>query len=257
MKKKEVNKPIKSFIVLVVTIILASVVVYVNFLSELPLDLIFTYLAIGFVLLDLIILIQKLFSRKKKNIEKSEKKEKKKEVKKVLVKKADNVKHIETKIRLKMSMFIIFLLSIIGFVAGTFLKNDNIVGVSLFFMFIALIFYRFGRTRHKVKIKKEKVELENKVTISEISKKKPISDKIPVKELPKGLKIELKGHETDMDVLYKIVEQRGKIKISTLTDHFNMDRKKIEELATILEDHELARIYYPAVGEPEVRKWQK
>jgi len=85
--------------------------------------------------------------------------------------------------------------------------------------------------------------------------KRPKKEKIPlVKELSKSLKIEIGEYETDIDVLYKIIEKKGRIKLSAIARYFGIDKRKAEEWAAILEEHKLAEIHYPAIGEPELRR---
>ncbi len=74
------------------------------------------------------------------------------------------------------------------------------------------------------------------------------------KESPKPRKIELGRYETHLDALYEMVEKRGKVKLSVIAQYFGVDRKKIEEWAAILEEHDLLKLHYPAIGEPELIK---
>lgn len=60
--------------------------------------------------------------------------------------------------------------------------------------------------------------------------------------------------ETDFDVLYRLVLDKNKVKISEIAKLFKIDKKKAEEWVQILDEHNLVRIYYPAMGEPEIRK---
>ncbi len=69
-------------------------------------------------------------------------------------------------------------------------------------------------------------------------------------------KIKLKGNETELDVLYKKVKKKGKIKFSDAAKYLGVDKKKIEEWAGILEEHSLIQVHYPAIGEPELKKWK-
>ena len=64
-------------------------------------------------------------------------------------------------------------------------------------------------------------------------------------------------YETDIDVLYKIIERIGRIKLSAIAKYFGVDQKKVEEWAQILHEHELVDIYYPPIGEPELRRCKK
>ena len=63
--------------------------------------------------------------------------------------------------------------------------------------------------------------------------------------------------ETDLDKLVNFVNQVEAIKLSTVTKLFNISLKKAEEWAKILDSHNIARLHYPGIGEPELRKWKK
>lgn len=89
----------------------------------------------------------------------------------------------------------------------------------------------------------------------EEQEKKPKKEKITlVKELSRNLKIDIGKYETDIDALYKIIEKTGRIKLSAISTYFGIDKRKAEEWATILQEHNLAEIHYPAMGGPEIRK---
>ncbi len=75
-----------------------------------------------------------------------------------------------------------------------------------------------------------------------------------VRVIPKALKIEMGKYDTDLDVLHKIIEKSGRIKLSAISRYFGVNQKKAEEWATILQEHKLAEIHYPPVGEPELKK---
>lgn len=63
--------------------------------------------------------------------------------------------------------------------------------------------------------------------------------------------------ETDLDKLVNFVNQVEAIKLSTVTKLFNISLKKAEEWAKILDSHNIVRLHYPGIGEPELRKWKK
>jgi len=63
--------------------------------------------------------------------------------------------------------------------------------------------------------------------------------------------------ETDLDKLVNFVNQVEVIKLSTAAKLFNISLKKAEEWAKILDGHDLVRLHYPGIGEPELRKWKK
>ena len=123
----------------------------------------------------------------------------------------------------------------------------------------------YSTTRTKLKrekiLRKEEKKSE-KLRLKEEERKKKEDEegrkkieKVPlVKELSRSLKIEIGKYETDIDVLYKIIERNGRIKLSAISSYFGIDQRKAEEWATILQEHDLAEIYYHPIGGPELRK---
>lgn len=137
--------------------------------------------------------------------------------------------------KLRIFYFILFLLSIVGaIIAYLFYKNIIAMVIALILMILSL----FGFI--KIRKPKEEISEGEKVAV--------------VKKLPSRPRIELGRYETDLDVLYRLIEQRGAIKLPAISKYFGIDRKKAEEWATILQDHNLAEIRYPAIGEPELIK---
>ncbi|MBW2989817.1 hypothetical protein KY358_05880 [Candidatus Woesearchaeota archaeon] len=108
----------------------------------------------------------------------------------------------------------------------------------------------FSGLSRKKKAKKEEPHEEEK---------KPKKKSIPlVKELSKSWKIEVGRYETDIDVLYKIIDKKGRISLSAVADYFGVTKAKAEEWASILQEHDLADIHYPPIGDPElVRKGEQ
>lgn len=108
--------------------------------------------------------------------------------------------------------------------------------------------------RIKNALGKESKKTEN-LRLKEEKGGKKRESKVPlIRELSKNLKIDIGKYETDIDALYKIIEKTGRIKLSAISDYFGIDKKKAEEWATILNEHGLAEIHYPAIGEPELRR---
>ncbi len=81
--------------------------------------------------------------------------------------------------------------------------------------------------------------------------KKLMKDKIilAVRQLSR----EKKTNETDIDHLYELIKRLKKLRISEIALAFGIDIKKAEEWAKILEEHDLAVIYYPPLGEAELK----
>lgn len=60
---------------------------------------------------------------------------------------------------------------------------------------------------------------------------------------------------TDLDVLYKLLQDKKKLKISSISKLFNVPKDKALEWGKILDNHNLAIVEYPAFTEPEL--WVK
>lgn len=63
-------------------------------------------------------------------------------------------------------------------------------------------------------------------------------------------------HETDLDRLYDAVKTRGGVKLGEVSSTFKVSKKQAEDWANILEKYGLIELYYPVIGEPELR-WKK
>lgn len=79
--------------------------------------------------------------------------------------------------------------------------------------------------------------------------KEIVEEKEEIGEVPSSM-------ETDIDKILVVIKERKKIKFGELQKMFSVDKSTIEQWAKILEDHGLAEIFYPTLGEPELR-WKK
>ena len=59
--------------------------------------------------------------------------------------------------------------------------------------------------------------------------------------------------ETEIDRLYELLKQKKRIKISTISKAFKVDKNTILEWSKILESGNLAEIEYPHFGSPSVK----
>jgi hypothetical protein len=74
------------------------------------------------------------------------------------------------------------------------------------------------------------------------------------KELDKiDLKENLKASETDLDVLYKLLKEKNKVRISTITKAFKIDKNLAMEWGKTLEEGGLAVIDYPRFSGPVLK----
>ncbi len=85
----------------------------------------------------------------------------------------------------------------------------------------------------------------------------PEHKKVKIEQLKREVTRKQGDYETDFDKLHKLVEKYGRIKISDIAETFNISKHEAEEWASILEQHNLATIYYPAIGGPEIVRKRK
>jgi len=58
--------------------------------------------------------------------------------------------------------------------------------------------------------------------------------------------------ETDIDILYKILQQKKVLRLEAASKLFNVNKDTVMEWFKILEDGDLAEIHYPTVGSPKI-----
>jgi len=101
------------------------------------------------------------------------------------------------------------------------------------------------------KIRKSKEEiLKKEKKLGKFQKNREEIEKII--KTKKGLEPKAK-YETDFDVLLALINKYERLKISDVAKIFGISIKKAEAWATILEQHDLLEIHYPAIGEPELK----
>ena len=75
-------------------------------------------------------------------------------------------------------------------------------------------------------------------SILELNIQKPVSNKSEIR--------------TDIDVLYNLLKEKKRIKLSLIAKSFNITKEEVMEWCKILESGGLATIEYPKLGEPEL-----
>ena len=60
--------------------------------------------------------------------------------------------------------------------------------------------------------------------------------------------------ETDIDKLYDIIEEKGKVTLAVVAKTLNSPEDKVRDWADILEEHDMIDIDYPVVGSPILKK---
>ena len=62
----------------------------------------------------------------------------------------------------------------------------------------------------------------------------------------------LSKSETEIDVLYRILQEKKSLSVGTIAKTFGITKEKAIEWAKILEDNDLATVEYPAFNDPQV-----
>ncbi len=63
----------------------------------------------------------------------------------------------------------------------------------------------------------------------------------------------VKTIETKLDELFNMLEKEKAIKLSVIIKKFNIKREEALDWCSVLTEHGLAELIYPAFGEPELR----
>ncbi len=211
------------------------------------------YILITLIVLGvLFILYREAFSRKKlsspaeeivkKIAEKKTLAEKKIAAKEVI--KSSEKKSAKTGMKKQHVYLMLVLISVVMVLSGFILKNMPAVFIGLVLAGLSMFAYTQLKKSGAIGAQKPSM-LANMLKKQEDAK---------AKEGQKLAKVELGKYETYFDVLYKIVDTKGSVKLSVLAQYFGVNKKRIEEWATILEEHNMLAIHYPMFGEPEIAK---
>ncbi|MFH1331782.1 MAG: hypothetical protein ABIH63_00675 [archaeon] len=172
------------------------------------------------------------------------KKPKEKKVVGAVVDESKKVGKPVSKFKPKLMLFVV--LFIFAVVAVLVLNSRGIVSFSdpyfllslgaLFFIsiiIVALRFYRYYRA---------KTEIQEKVSRETIS------------VIKKSIVAKSSKYKTDLDRLYELVNEKGKLTLSDVAKGFNISIEMAEEWAKILESHNMITLNYPPFGEVELCK---
>ncbi|MDP2906814.1 MAG: hypothetical protein Q8O03_02640 [Nanoarchaeota archaeon] len=105
--------------------------------------------------------------------------------------------------------------------------------VGLFMLYVIVNIYKLRKE------KKTKEEKQEKVVLAKIKKE----------VVAKASK-----YETDVDKLYRLIEEVGCLTITEVSEGFGITREQAEEWGKILESHDLIELNYPAIGELQLCK---
>lgn len=73
----------------------------------------------------------------------------------------------------------------------------------------------------------------------------------------KDINIKQEKSKTELDVLYDLLKEKKHLQLATIAKIFQVSEETVHEWAKILESGNLATIYYPRLGEPEIRIKEK
>lgn len=105
--------------------------------------------------------------------------------------------------------------------------------VGLFALYILINVY---------KVRKEKKTKEEK------------QEKVVLAKIKKEVVAKASKYETDVDKLYKLIEEVGCLTLTEISEGFGISREQAEEWGKILESHDLIELNYPAIGELQLCK---
>jgi hypothetical protein len=105
--------------------------------------------------------------------------------------------------------------------------------VGLFMLYILVNIYK---VRKEKKIKEEKKE------------------EVVLAKIKKEVVAKASKYETDVDKLYKLIEEVGCLTLTEISEGFGISKEQAEEWGKILESHDLIELNYPAIGELQLCK---
>jgi len=273
-KEKKSPKIHYSFIKIVLNLIFlvgASLVVYSSFKG----DLNTTLLGIGITFLSLVtdIIITRLSKKpikSKKHVPKHKKKRvkwKKFNFRKILFTffhLSRRHRKVQKKIKrksnnIKMVLFTFFLLfSVVGMVYFYFVKIEYLnLGINAAIFLLSIIglisIKKKSRVIGVVKIKEDKKKVKEEKVELKVKKDFLKTDEIKFRRIVKEKIKNLGTDKTPIDVLHWLIQEKKEIKFHVIGKIFNINIKKVEGWAKILETHGLAEINYPAFGEPRLK----
>ncbi len=101
------------------------------------------------------------------------------------------------------------------------------------------------------------LSLKIKSTLKVKSVEYRVQEEKTVEDIKETLKAgDISGLQTDIDKLYAIVKEKGKLRVSEVASAFGISKMEAEEWGKILKEQDLIILHYPTVGEPELI-WKK
>ena len=117
---------------------------------------------------------------------------------------------------------------------------ENPVSATLLGLIIGLFMLYIFMNVYKIKKEKKTINVKNE---------KSVLDKIKKQVVAKASK-----YETDIDKLYKLINEIGSITITEVAEGFGISKEQAEEWGKMLENHGLIELNYPTIGEMQLCK---
>lgn len=117
-----------------------------------------------------------------------------------------------------------------AYAAPPVLTTDMIIFIAQWAILIILVIFLYLRHARRVRMEHTKINL------SQYEKLKNVRG------------------GTDIDVLFSVLQENKEIGLSTVESLFKVNSEKALKWCKVLEEHNLASIYYPAFSEPIIRK---
>ena len=142
-----------------------------------------------------------------------------------------------------------------GFISNISLpKSFGLVEAVVSVVILAVILMIFnarrrGKKRKELIKKATQAVISGKVSASQINLPKQLGGRIIVD----GQEVKLKKYQTELDLLLEMINEKKSIPMSDIEKMFSVSKDLAEEWGRILEEHNLIKVYYPALGDPLFR----
>lgn len=154
---------------------------------------------------------------------------------------------------------IVLLLTVLGLGFGLFLSGNFLIGYwldslklissSAYYVILGLVVISIGIIMFDIKDR-----LAHKKSVYKIKSDESVKEIKENMQEEEHIVVTTGDNLTDIDKLLNLVNERKKLTIEEVSGIFNISKKESEEWGKILKDEGLISLYYPTVGDVELRK---
>lgn len=138
-----------------------------------------------------------------------------------------------------------------NFLIGYWLTSLKAISSAVYYSLLSLIVISVGiiifDVKDKLTEKKKTYKIQQEETVSEIKGEMKESPEIVIGD----------GFSTDIDKLLELANKKSKLTVTEVAGIFNISKKEAEQWGKILKDEGLITLYYPTVGDVELRMKKK